>query len=601
MDTTSKHLPSNTATSFILLSIILIALPFASFAKGPLDLASLGLKPGTNVDATPYLIKAIKICKEQKYTSLTFQRGTYMFYPSEEQTERFFISSHDHQAVRNIGFDLHEMKNFVIDGNGSDFIFHGNMVPFALSDCRNVTVRNLSIDFDKPFFTQALITEATPDYFDLQFAPEIEYSLENNKLYIETDLGKKELQLFMLFDKEHKFVVPNTGDIVNHFSPIEKRDGRIVRLHGSKSAMMKKGMVLFMRNTTRPNPGIFNQRCKNLHFEDIDIYWSEGMGMLSQRCENITANRVNVRLRDGSNRYYTTVDAVHFVACKGQISVTNGLYENMQDDAINVHGDYLQVTDISADRKTIVIAYKHHQSFGYEAVLDGEKVQFIHFRTMMPLGEAKAYRTKRLDDYRTEVTFRNPVPAALQVKDCIENLEWTPSVVYRNNTIRNNRARGALFSTPRKVLVEGNIFDHCSGSGILLSSDCNSWFLSGACKNVVIRGNRFIDCMTTYYQYCDGIVSIFPEIPQLPQNEYYHSNIIVENNHFTVPAGAMLLYAKSVKGLTFAHNTFQSFDKNKNADNLIRIESCRDTKILDNRQVTTQRDSNIVVQSITLK
>jgi len=598
MDTTAKSFPTLKRSYLFPIVLLLIALPFLANAKGSLNLSTLGLRPGTNENATPYLIKAIKICKEQNYSTMVFPKGTYTFSPVDEQTERFFISSHDDQEVRNVAIDIHGMKNFTIDGNGSDFIFHGDMLPIALSDCKNVTLRGFSIDFDIPYFTQASIIDANENYTDIRFAPDIKHSVENKKLYIESCRGKRELFLCMAFDREQKFVLPKTGDFT--FSSVEQKDDGTIRLFGAKSKMLKKGEVLFMRNTARPSPGIFNQRCKNLHFEDIDIYWSEGMGMLSQRCENVTAKSVNVRLRDGSNRYYTTVDALHFVVCKGRITVTNGLYENMQDDAINVHGDYLQVTDISADRKTLTIAYKHHQSFGYEAVLDGEKVQFIYSKNLMPMGQAKVLKAERIDDYKTSITFKEPVPASLQIKDCVENLDWTASVVYRNNTIRNNRARGALFSTPKKVLVEGNLFDHCSGSGILLSSDGNSWFLSGACKNVVIRGNRFNECLTTYYQYCDGIVSVFPEMPQAPQG-FYHSNIVVENNHFTVPSGALLLFAKSVKGLTFAHNTFQSFDKNKNADNLIRIESCRDTKILDNRQVTTQRDSNIVVQSITLK
>jgi hypothetical protein len=566
--------------SFILLTM----LPFTAFAKGTFDISSIGLRPGTNVDATPYLIKAIKICKEHSYTALTFPRGTYMFYPDKATAERFFILAHDHHDITNVGIDLHEMKNFIIDGNGSDFIFHGNMLPVSISDCRNITVRNFSIDFDKPFFTQALITEATPDYFDIQFSPNVEYSVENNKLYIESCIGKRELSLLMLFDKEHKFVVPHTGDIYNHFSPIEKI-GDKVRLHGYKSGMMKKGEVLFLRNTIRPNPGIFNQRCKNLHFENIDIYWSEGMGIMSQRCENVSLNHFNVRLRDGSDRYFTTNDAVNFGLCKGQVSVTNGLFENMLDDGSNTFGDYFEVTKISSDRKTIVIAFKHQQSFGLEAVLNGEKVQFVHWQTMMPLGEAKAYKTRRVDDYHTEITFRKTVPDSLNIKDCIENIEWTPSLVYRNNTVRNNRARGMLLGNPRKAVVENNLFDHCSGTGVILSSDCHSWFMSGPCKNVTVRGNRFIDCLTNKYQLCDGIVSIFPEMSEIPQKGYYHSNIDIEHNYFTVPEGALLLYAKSVKGLTFAHNTYETFNNSKTLGDLIQLVKCSDVKIFDNKKL----------------
>lgn len=74
----------------------------------------------------------------------------------------------------------------------------------------------------------------------------------------------------------------------------------------------------------------------------------------------------------------------------------------------------------------------------------------------------------------------------------IENLTWTPEVVFANNVIRNNRARGSLFSTPRKTIIENNLFDHTSGAAILLCGDCNGWFETGACRNVLIVEIRFV-------------------------------------------------------------------------------------------------------------
>lgn len=37
-------------------------------------------------------------------------------------------------------------------------------------------------------------------------------------------------------------------------------------------------------------------------------------------------------------------------------------------------------------------------------------------------------------------------------------MSWYPELIFRNNVVRNNRARSILVSTPRKVVVEGNTF-----------------------------------------------------------------------------------------------------------------------------------------------
>lgn len=103
----------------------------------------------------------------------------------------------------------------------------------------------------------------------------------------------------------------------------------------------------------------------------------------------------------------------------------------------------------------------------------------------------------------------------------IENLTWTPEVYFADNTIRNNRARGSLFSTPKKTVVENNLFDHTSGTAILLCGDCNGWYETGACRDVVIRKNRFINSLTNMFQFTNAVISIYPEIPDLDHQVAY--------------------------------------------------------------------------------
>ncbi|MEG0163195.1 MAG: alpha-1,3-galactosidase B, partial [Mucinivorans sp.] len=91
-----------------------------------------------------------------------------------------------------------------------------------------------------------------------------------------------------------------------------------------------------------------------------------GMGLLAQMSENITLNGFSVCLRGADDpRYFTTqADATHFSGCKGLIRSENGLYENMMDDAINVHGTYLKVTKRLSDN-VLIGTYMHSQAYGF--------------------------------------------------------------------------------------------------------------------------------------------------------------------------------------------------------------------------------------------
>ena len=149
-----------------------------------------------------------------------------------------------------------------------------------------------------------------------------------------------------------------------------------------------------------------------------------------------------------------------------------------------------------------------------------------------------------------EITFADTLPAEISEagKYGMENLTWTPEVVFADNIVRNNRARGALFSTPRRVVCENNLFDHPHGTAILLCGDCNGWYETGACKEVTIRNNTFVNALAGSYQFTNAVISIYPEIPDLDgQERLFHSGIVVEDNLFEI-FDHPLLYTKSTDG-----------------------------------------------------
>lgn len=203
----------------------------------------------------------------------------------------------------------------------------------------------------------------------------------------------------------------------------------------------------------------------------------------------------------------------------------------MMDDAINIHGTYLKITQRLNDT-TAIARYMHGQTYGFEWGNPGDSIQFIRSSTMDLIGSPNRITSISPHD-RTQIpgakefiiTFAASLDSIITEKEGfgVENLEWTPEVLFSNNLIRNNRARGALFSTPKKTIIEHNTFDHTSGSAILLCGDCNGWYETGACQEVIIRHNTFINALTNMFQFTNAIISIYPEIPNLQkQQNYFH-------------------------------------------------------------------------------
>lgn len=561
------------------------------------EISAFGLKANSSKNASPVLQKALaKIkaeYKEGEKVILRFPEGRYEFHEKGAAVREYYISNHDQTNPKKVGIALEDMKNLTLDGQGSEFVFHGRMLPVSLLRSENCLLKNFSIDFENPHIAQVKIVENDPqDGIVFEPAPWVDYRIAKDSIFEAYGEGWTMRHSWgIAFDGDTKHLVYNTSDIGCPTKGASEVAPRRIHAPGWKDARLVPGTVVAMRGWGRPTPGIFLSHDVNTTIENVKVHYAEGMGLLAQLCENITLEKFGVCLKgDADPRYFTTqADATHFSGCKGKIVSCNGLYEGMMDDAINVHGTYLKVVK-RVDDRTLVGRYMHGQSWGFEWGCPGDEAQFIRSNTMELVGKQnKIISIRPYDKEQTEgareflITFQEPVDQVINEQSGfgIENLTWTPEVLFSGNVIRNNRARGSLFSTPRKTIVENNLFDHTSGAAILLCGDCNGWFETGACRHVIIRKNRFVNALTNLFQFTNAVISIYPEIPDLKgQQQYFHGGpeggIVIEDNEFET-FDAPILYAKSVDGLVFRNNTiklnteYKPFHPNRNRFWLERV------------------------------
>ena len=542
----------------------------------------------TTISTTPQQMKVAS------YRHIVFNKDIYHCYLGQTTDRELYISNHDQNNPKKVALYLENLNNVVIDGRGSRLLFHGTILPIVVKKCKNITLKNFSIDFAIPHLRQLHITEVDTvnNSIKAQLYPQGNYKIENEKLYF-TGEDYEEMPFGGMVFSPDKHLAYRRADV--SFSPT-----KIVALAPNefyiegmgKSPFLQIGERFVLRTYYRPTPAIFVTESKNITLENIAVHNVQGMGLLAQLTENMTLDKFRVAIGEGSERFFTTqADATHFSACKGKIRSVNGLYEGMADDAINVHGTYLKVITRENDY-TIKAQYMHPQSWGFLWGNKGDQVQFVAAKTMETIGDKtyKIHQIKAVDKPTEvgakifEITFNKPLPAEVNPDTpCgVENLTWTPKVLFKNNIVRNNRARGALFSTPKKVVCSNNLFDHTHGAAILLCGDCNGWYETGACRNVSIKNNRFVNALTANYQFTNAIISIYPEIPNLEaQQKYFHSNIRIENNLFET-FDEPILYAKSVENLIYRNNKiiknqeFKPFHWNKER---FKLERAKNVKI----------------------
>ena len=574
-----------------------LVLGFKNLHARTYDMTQFGIVPNSEQDMAPLINNALKEIKKahtgKDKITLCFTKGTYQFHSDLAATREYYISNHDQDNPKKVGICLENFQNLTLEGNGAQFIFHGRMLPLSLTHSQNCTLKDFSIDFATPHIAQVqIIQNDSVKGITFQVAPWVNYHITADSIFEHKGEGWTIRPSWgIAFEEDTRRVVYNTSDIGFNLNGISETAPRTIHAPKWKDSRLKPGTVIALRGWGRPTPGIFLSHNTRTVIKNVKVHYAEGMGLLAQLCNDVTLERFGVCLKGKDDpRYFTTqADATHFSGCKGTIRSTDGLYEGMMDDAINVHGTYLKIIKRLNDH-TVIGRYMHGQSWGFTWGMPGDEIQFIRSRTMELTGKRIHIKDIKPHDKNTEtgakdflIEFDQPLDAAITEKESfgMENLTWTPEVYFARNIIRNNRARGSLFSTPRKTVIEHNLFDHTSGTAILLCGDCNGWFETGACRNVVIRKNTFINALTSMFQFTNAVISIYPEIPDLSEQKlYFHGGkkgaIRIENNLFKT-FDYPILYAKSVDGLIFRHNKIETntdykpFHWNKNRFLLERV------------------------------
>ena len=177
---------------FIALFLILM-IPWGTMAgKRQINMADLGVTPQTP-DCTPAIVKCLQECKDDKNITMLFEKGTYHFFPDFGKDKYCFVSNNDEGLKRTI-FLLEQVQNMTIDGQGSNFIFHGFSNPFVIYDSKNVTFKNFSIDYVRPFHSEAIIIQNNPDGIDVMIPKSFPYKINNGTLVFTDGRSKEERQ-----------------------------------------------------------------------------------------------------------------------------------------------------------------------------------------------------------------------------------------------------------------------------------------------------------------------------------------------------------------------------------------------------------------------
>ena len=545
-------------------------------------LREYGILPKTDITLALY-----KLFKENpENTEFVFENDEYYFSPHKEMQYDYRISNSDPQPYRVLALWMSGMKNCVLRGCGARFILEGHMQVFTLDQCENVVLDGFYVDWKYPLAAEGKVLSCNEVSAEVFVDPNIfPHRLSDNmfEFYVGANQWYKATTNTIAFESEKLTVRKNTGDI--HYNCVTPLGESVYRLDFNAPKKLMPGDLLNIRHNVRIHAGVFCERCRDITVKNITFYSCGGLGCLAQFCHNLTYQKVNFLPNNQRGRFVSSGrdDGMHITNVSGKVVIKDCKFHALMDDPINVHSCCVILSEV-IDNKTVLCTYGHRQACGFHYwAKQGDDIVFIRRGNMTHAYNIKAKEYTLKTDKTFTLTFEEEIP--MQIIDAInsgeefalDNLTNTASFECTGNYFGSCRARGLLISTPKKVLIKGNYFES-SGSAILVAGDSNGWFESGECHDVEITENTFAkECMSSMYQFCNGVISICPVVPNPELEHPYHKNIKIHKNKFTV-SDATVLYAYSCKNLEFYDNQIVR-DDTTDAVTDISLSYCVDANI----------------------
>jgi len=449
------------------------------------------------------------------------------------------------------GIDLTGAENVCIDGRGAALLFDGFMENFTLASCKNVTLKNFSIDLARKAYSKGAVTGFGENWTDADFG--------GQTLLCE---AMPTLRILVYSKKERRFVdraiVESGGgirysDFAGDEERVEKLREGMYRFHGMRHS--KIGDELYITHTYHFRPSILIYEAENTTLENISIHSHCGMGVVGHRARDILLKGLKVVPSPGE-AMSTNTDATHFASCAGLLRFEGCHFAGHGDDATNVHTYYHTI--LEAKRNTCAAVVKaptgtHSQKLDY--FNPGDAVELTDIANLTPIRTYTVLESRPdFVNMRCEYVLDGGLPG-----DCeryfLADATQLPRLEFTGCFVSTHRSRCVLVKT-RDVLIENSFFGQTPHPAVCVSAE--GWWHEGVtAENVVIRGNRMLDC--------GGIsIDISADKPDRPA----HKNITIENNIIDCPAYKHAIRAANVDGLTIRANRFRC------AGQEILIEKC---------------------------
>lgn len=482
---------------------------------------------------------ALQAVADRPGSTLAIEPGTYRFEPADEPPGVPEDSAH---------FNPQGLTGVTIEGNGATLIGtrpHRGLLFFLGG--REITLRNLTIDYDPVPFTQGTITEVDRDRRSLTLALDDGYPSLTHPMFDAalTVAGN-------VHTADGRFIgdVRARGSAFKYFDAIEPRGDRTFELTLKAIPGQRRGiepgrkLAVTVRGAEDQGPGhaIVLNDIDDVTVEGVTIRAASNMGIVAKQCRRPVIRDVTIATDPATDRLSaTTGDGIHVVNGGPAPRVEDCRLVHVGDDAIVVNTRMTKVLE-RLDERTVAVA-----DVGAIAVHSGDVLEVLRpdgrRPGALPPVAAVEYRQEYPETWapgrpRT-ITFEGAIDDAVAAGDYLAN----QASDNRDFVVRNNVVRECIANPIRIAagpgLIEGNELDGSARNGIWFRCDTSGKFAPKRWSNdVVVRGNRITRAGRTFFGGTgpDGIDVVYRPGDGIEERSQPHRNLTIVDNEIAASA-----------------------------------------------------------------
>ncbi len=461
---------------------------------------------------TVALQKALDYCRKNNIHKLIVPQGKYNFLKTTVD-QRDQGKEYNHYTRRIYTLNLIGMKDFIFDGQGSEFIFEDLNLPrgkeilggfFRILECERVQLKNFTIDWNwdrMPLGFKGRIVNVNPDKLT------VDYKVSYNGKPIPDDFHvyavrgwepainnrtTKSFNFYWRIAQSHKMIGPD----ILRFSFRDK-----AQMRGAKPGMW----AIFKSKTHFFAVGIIVDENNDVSIDNIKIYGVPSSAINGRRNKSLEITNCKVMPRPGTEKVWASHSGFEIHNSLGYFKMANNYLEFTHDDALHfssyflgggfkrINDNTLRILDLmywqAADAFIVGDTYEFfNRDFsptGFKAKLQSFKWTFVEGK-----GQAKHYVT---------AVFDRAIPKNINNQAIIFNTSSYGSGQFYicDNTIKNGLCHGLYIGEPNGIIENNRILNTAYPALVVHSViRWKRWHIGYPPRNIIIRNNSIENCDT---------------------------------------------------------------------------------------------------------